>query len=249
MRRLGIIACQVFERELAHILNNNTDVDNLYMVRSPENMHFSKFISGHEVKFIGDPDFLPKLSPTLDVLINILPIGLHIDIDELTYACNEEVNRFKDCTSSILLLYGLCGNALSSVIRRENVKLFYPSDEEGMVDDCICSVLGREKYFEELKRNGSFFLTPGFVDHREDMVKRISERYGREYNDSYTKIMLSANDYKRALIVEEGIQDEEDYKRAHAMADSFGLPIGQIQGSLDLLRDTFERAIDSVSGL
>ncbi|MHC1604639.1 MAG: DUF1638 domain-containing protein [Candidatus Methanofastidiosia archaeon] len=249
MRRLGIIACQVFERELAHILNNNTDVDIIYMVRSPENLHFSKFISEHEVKFIGDPDFLPMLSMTLDVLINIMPIGLHIDIDELEYTCNEEINRIKDCTSSILLLYGLCGNALSSVIRRENVKLFYPLDKEGIVDDCICSVLGRENYFEELKRNGSFFLTPGFVDHKDDMIKRIKERYGKEYDNSYTKIMLKANDYKRALIVEEGIQDEEDYKRAYAMADSFELPIGWIQGSLDLLRDTFERALDSVSGL
>jgi len=247
MRRLGIISCQVFEKELSHLLDQRDDIENIYMTRTPENISFSNCIKKHNVHFIKEPMFLPRLSRTLDVLVNILPIGLHIDIDDLEYECNENINEFKECTSSILLFYGLCGKALSNVIRREDVKLIYPSDEEGIVDDCICSVLGRCAYLDELRRMGSFFMTPGFVLHRNSMLDRINKRSERGYTTSDSKLMLELNDYQRALLIRLGLEDEEYLQRVGLLADELGLSIEKTDGSLDLLRDTLDRGLASVA--
>jgi len=246
MRRLGIITCQVFEWELAHILNKRKDIDNIYMTRTPENMGFADCLRGHTVKYIKDPYFLPRLSRSVDLYINVLPIGLHIDMDELEYECNECINSMKECVSGILLLYGLCGNALKNIINREDVDIFYPRDNEGIVDYCICSVLGRDCYFEELKRQGSFFMTPGFVNHRDRMIQRIGERAGKPYSTENTNLMLELNEYKRALIVEEGIEDEDYFCRAYDMAKSMNLPVEHTKGSLSLLEGTINSAIGSL---
>ncbi|HOP09626.1 MAG TPA: DUF1638 domain-containing protein [Candidatus Methanofastidiosa archaeon] len=246
MRRLGIISCQVFEWELAHILDKRRDIDNIYILNTPENKGFAQCLNNHKAKLIRDPYFLPRLSRTLDVLVNILPIGLHIDIDELEYECNENINTFKECASRVLLLYGLCGNALKNIIHREDVDLLYPRDSEGLVDDCICSILGRERYFEELKRNGSFFMIPGMVNHRDGMVGRIEERVSRAYSDEDTKLLLQVNEYERALIVEEGIETDDYLRRAHLLANNFGLAIERTAGDLSLLEDTIDNALSSM---
>jgi hypothetical protein len=236
MKRLGIISCQVFEWELAHILDKRSDIDNIYMLGTPENRSFSQCLNNHDVMFIRDPYFLPRLSRSLDLLINILPIGLHIDIDELEYECNENINTMKDCASSILLLYGLCGNALKNVVLRNDVKISYPCDGEGLVDDCIYSIMGRQRYFEELKRNGSFFITPGYVNHRDRMFERIDN----------TKLMVELDGYERALIIEEGIESDEYFPRARILAEDLGLPVEWARTDLSFLEDTVASAISSL---
>jgi hypothetical protein len=106
--------------------------------------------------------------------------------------------------------------------------------------------MGRQRYFEELKRNGSFFMTPGFVNHRESMIRKIEDRSSKPYSNSYIRIMLEANEYKRALIVEEGIETDEYYERVKRLADDYGLPIERTSGDLDLLEYTVYSAIDSL---
>ena len=234
MRRLGIITCQVFEWELAHIIDKRDDIDNIYMTRTPENYGLADCICNHEVKFIRDPYFLPRLSKTLDVLISVLPIGLHTNTDELEYECNENINVFKDCASSVLLLYGLCGNALSGIIRRDDVDIYYPCDGEGIMDDCICTIMGRNRYFEELKRNGSFFITPGHVNHRERMFAKIEN----------TRLMVELDDYKRALVIEEGHESEAYLEGAKDLADDLGLPVERTRTDLSILESAIFSALE-----
>ncbi|MBN1786751.1 MAG: DUF1638 domain-containing protein [Candidatus Methanofastidiosa archaeon] len=247
MRRLGIISCQVFEMELAHILDGREDLDNIYMIKTSENISLAERIECHDVRFIKEPDFLPRLSRSLDVLINILPIGLHIDIEELEYQCNENINSFKDITSSILLLYGLCGNALRNIICREDVRIAYPCDGEGMVDDCICCILGRERYMDELRRMGSYFLTTGFVYHRDKMLKRINERTERHYDSNDSKLMLELNDYRRTLLIDVGIGPEDYIERACRLSSELGLEMESTVADLRMLEEAVGGALDSLS--
>lgn len=245
MAKIGIVACQALARELAHILNSNTKLETIYVVRSPEGVEFASHLKGTRVRLIHDPAFVRRSSKGPEAIVSVLPIGLHLDIEELEYECNETVTYLKDMTEGIVLFYGLCGRGLENVICRDDVSLFYPMDEEGIADDCVCSLMGRKRYFEELRRNGSFFITPGFALYRKQMLEKVNSRSTQHYSNSETLVMLEANDYKRGLVVHEGIESEEDLSLEYLLSSEYNLPVEHTTGSLDMLEDALGRAIEA----
>jgi hypothetical protein len=78
------------------------------------------------------------------------------------------------------------------------------------------------------------------------MVARIQERTDLPYSDDLTRMMLAEDGYERALVIEEGIETEEDERASCELARRFQLPIERTCGTLALLKDTFEAAIESV---
>ena len=245
MRRLVIIACEVYETELSHLINTS-DVGTVYLERTPENLQIARRITRKPVKVLRDIDFMPRLSHSVSLVVHMLPIGLHIDVDELWDEVDRCIGRYKGVADAFLLMYGLCGNALKGVIARTDVTLFYPCHEGTIVDDCVCSILGPDRYLEELGRQGSFFIIPGFAHHRDKMVARIQERTDLPFSDDLTRMMLAEDGYERALVIEEGIETEEDERASCELARRFQLPIERTCGTLALLKDTFEAAIESV---
>lgn len=245
MNRLAILSCEVFESELIHLISNS-GIGRIFMERSEENNKFADKLGRERVRFFNDISFMPRLSRDVSLIVDILPIGLHIDIDELHYGVNAAINKYKNVANAFLLLYGSCGNALSEIIARNDVKLYYPRCGGAIVDDCVCSLLGSEVYLKELVRGGSFFVIPGFAYYRDKMVQRISEHSEKEYDDSMTRMMLDANEYKRALFIEEGIESPEILEAEHLLAKRLNLPIDRTCGSLDILQDAFDAAVAGV---
>jgi len=98
---------------------------------------------------------------------------------------------------------GLCGNALKNVVVREDVPLVTIEDD-GLVDDCIVALLGRERYMEELRRTGSFFLSNGWVTHWDRIVRKV-ERDMESFN-----MVLRLDDYRRTRFIHTPEVDDGD---------------------------------------
>ncbi len=247
MHRLVILSCEVFETELVHLISQS-GISRIFMEHSEENDKFAQLMDGHDVnvRFMGDIAFMPRVSKDITLIIDILPIGLHVDIDELRYEVDSAIDKYKHVADAFLLMYGSCGNALNEIIGREDVRMYYPCTGGNIVDDCVCSLLGYESYMKELERGGSFFVIPGFALYRDKMIQRISERTGKAYDDSMTRMMLEADSYERALFIEIGIESQEIRDAKHLLAKRFNLPVYRTCGSMDILQDAFDTAVDAV---
>lgn len=235
MARLGILACQIFERELAYLLSRQEGIDTIYMRRCKEARRVAGMME-RDVAFINDPELLSPISHGTEVLVDILPAALHTTVDELEYSCNNAVSSLKNVTNAILLLYGLCGNALKSVVARDDVHLV-TIDDDGMIDDCFVGLLGRQRYLRQLQRGGSFFLTNGWVAHWDSIAPKIAGNQGM-------KSMLASNSYVRTLYVSEApIDTQETLGSACALAGGLGLGHEIACGSTALLEDALQRGI------
>jgi hypothetical protein len=236
MARLGILACQIFERELAYILDRQEGIDRIYMRRCEGSRRIAGMMD-REVTYFNDPLLLSPIARGNEVLVDVLPAALHTSIDELEYGCNEAMTAMRDVTSAVVLLYGLCGNALKSVIAREDVHVV-TIEEDGVVDDCFVGLLGRREYDQLLQRRGSFFLTSGWVEHWGEIAPRIAGVQGM-------KPMLAGNGYERTLYVSiEGIDNDQTLDAAKALSSELELGHQQARGSTLLLEDAVRRGIE-----
>ncbi len=125
--------------------------------------------------------------------------GLHDTPDLLHKRIQEEINRI-DNVDNILLVFGYCGNSLLN-IRSDKATLVLPK-----VDDCIPLLLGSC----EAKRNiskeaGTYFLTKGWLDYENNLLReyeRCVERYGQAKALKIMKIMMGH--YKRFMLIDTG---------------------------------------------
>jgi len=95
MPRIGIIACQVLEKEIAHLLDERTDIDKIYIRPTPENKQFAGLLKKHTVTRINEPDFLKNIVPKIEIVLEVLPVALHTDVDELEFWHNEHITKLK----------------------------------------------------------------------------------------------------------------------------------------------------------
>ncbi|MBN1785892.1 MAG: hypothetical protein JW825_02730, partial [Candidatus Methanofastidiosa archaeon] len=82
MRRLGIISCQVFEKELAHLLDAEERIVRIYALPTVENIGFNIFLKKRNIELVRDLGDLED-DEELDAIVEIMPIGLHVDIQDL----------------------------------------------------------------------------------------------------------------------------------------------------------------------
>ncbi|HPR41446.1 MAG TPA: DUF1638 domain-containing protein [Candidatus Methanofastidiosa archaeon] len=239
MKRVGIIACQVFEKELAFLLEKNGSIDRVYARPTKENMEFSSMLKKRKLNFIDDIGGLPKGEGT-DVLLEILPIGLHVDIDDLIEKRSRSIDALKEHCDKVMMLYGLCGDASKRVFNREDIELIAPRDEGEIVDDCICSVLGRKEYLKQLKNLGSLFFIPGFALHWKDMAGLMGNRDG---DMEGMKMMLEYAGYRRTMVIDHGLWEDVDMDLARKASTDVELPMERTDGNMNILMKCFEETI------
>lgn len=135
----------------------------------------------------------------VDFPIIYLESGLHSTPELLHKRIQEEINRI-DNVDTILLLFGYCGNSLLG-IKSDKVKLVLPK-----VDDCIPLLLGSCEIRKNIsKEMGTYFLTKGWLDYENNLIKeyeRCIERYGQARTSKIMKIMLGH--YKRFMLIDTG---------------------------------------------
>lgn len=125
--------------------------------------------------------------------------GLHNTPELLHKKIQEEINRI-DNVDTILLLFGYCGNSLLG-IKSNKAKLVLPK-----VDDCIPLLLGSCETRKNIsKEMGTYFLTKGWLDYENNLLKeyeRCIKRYGQNRTSKIMKIMLGH--YKRFMLIDTG---------------------------------------------
>ena len=157
MATLGIIACQILELELAHLLVKDADVAGITVLDTGFGDGFYHAVKQKNQIIPKLTDDIGKFQPAgpdhFEIVVQILELGLHTVIKDLRSAVAEAVFEMTPYVDAIVLGYGLCGNALHDheEIRRDAaVPLLIPSDEDHTVDDCIGLVIGgREAYYEK----------------------------------------------------------------------------------------------------
>ncbi len=266
MKRIGIVACQIFGEELLELLSEYEIIDRIILVNSDSSKEFQKML---ETKYHYDKisiarelcskRFLKRQAP-LEVVINILPFGLHLyaeDIKREVVAASKEIEKHVDY---ILLLYGLCGNALGSI--RElliNNKIKVPFDiltnEKGeIMDDCICALMGSsESYLKELEQtNDVFFMTPGWAKYWpkliEEKMRNLDSKRKAEVSDASVKekfkLALGSSDYKKVIGIEPEFTDKKEFRaRCKEFASHFNSELVIKDGNIETLRESFDKAL------
>ncbi len=137
--------------------------------------------------------------------VTYLRQGLHDTPDLLRHELQEEIDRIdsgddmhtqqfgdRDRFAGIVLLYGLCSNAVAG-LRSRTVPLVVPR-----AHDCIAMIVGSHKrykrYFDE--HPGTYWYTPGWIEQTlmpgSERTRLLRERYEREYGEDNAEFLMES---------------------------------------------------------
>jgi len=269
MKRIGIVACEIFEEELLKLLSEYDIINRIILVPSDSSKEFQKMLESKYnyekitiARELCSTRFIKRQAP-LEVVINILPFALHLYAEDIKKEVVNAAKEIEKHVDYILLLYGLCGNALGPI--RElliNRKIRVPFDiltnEKGeIMDDCICALIGSsEKYLKELEENTNiFFMTPGWAKLwpklLEEKTRNIDSKKMAELSEMNVKekfrMVLGSSDYKKIVGIEFDFIDKANFRdRCNEFASHFNSDVIIKEGNIDILRDSFEKALKEI---
>jgi hypothetical protein len=246
MATLGIITCEVLELEFAYLLANDDELDTLTVVDTDYSKGFIQALEDNNgmkprlIDYIGH--CLPSLPGRLDVLVQILEIGLHTVIKKLQKGVTDAAVEMGPHVDAIVLGYGLCGNALinhDELLKDADVPIFMPIDDDHTVDDCVGLIIGgREKYYEEqCKVAGTFFMNAGFSRHWADLLHKA---HGVGFDESISKRIMAG--YERSLLLTTPvISRQEMADNIEQFNTTYGLRTESREGTLEILEKTWQK--------
>lgn len=166
--------------------------------------------------------------------VTYLDQGLHRYPDQLRASLGEalaEVER-DPSTRRVLLAYGYCGGGLQG-LSSHKLELLLP-----LAHDCIPILLGDQQADPCVGCGGSFYLTPGWIDHGKTPYSEYfvtKEKFGPEDALWVGKEMLAG--YHEVVLVDTGAGLKSRHRRyAREMADLFGLKLTEMRGHPGWLR-------------
>ena len=246
MGTLGILTCEILELEFAYLLNADKDISRITVLENSRSARILKALeSNGSVNPVRIPDlesFAPQTEDRLEVLVNVLELGLHNRKKLLQEGLVEAANEMGTRVDALLLGYGLCGNALEKpdeLLSDAGVPIFIPMDEDHPVDDCVGLVIGgRRAYYEEqCKVAGTFFMIPGWTRHWRRMFEK---EFGNLSVDMARRLF---KDYERSLLISTPVMSEETMKQnSNGFKTLFGFREEIRQGTLDILMDSWNTA-------
>jgi Protein of unknown function (DUF1638) len=215
MAVLGIITCEILEREIAYLLANDPEVLVISILENPFSRELSDAITRKAKitpkSLVAISEYIPTCLNGFEVIVRVLKAGLHSVIKDLRDGVAEAATELAPYVDAILLGYGLCGNALkdpNELLSGSAVPLLLPMDGDHPVDDCIGLIIGgRENYYEEqCKVAGTMFINSGFSRHWENMLHK---GHGAEKFGLAIIKRLMAN-YERSLIMPTPVASEQE---------------------------------------
>jgi len=125
--------------------------------------------------------------------------GLHNQPGSLRREIQETIDRIDNVTT-ILLVFGYCGNSLLGV-KSSKFKMVLPR-----VDDCIALLLGSGDVRKKISREiGTYFLTKGWLDGESNLLQeyqRCIVLYGEQRATRIMQTMLKH--YGRFMVIDTG---------------------------------------------
>jgi hypothetical protein len=253
MATLGILTCEILELEFAYLLNSDKDIDRITVlensrsVRMLDELESGKTQNLHRITDIES--FAPDPENRLEVLVQVLELGLHNRKNLLQEGLAETARELGSRMDALLLGYGLCGNALEKpdeLFSDAGVPIFIPMDEDHPVDDCVGLIIGgRQNYYEEqCKVAGTFFMRPGWTTHWKRMLE---QECGNLSVDMARRLF---KDYERSLLISTSIMSLENMKQnSKAFNKLFGLRTEVCKGTLSILQNTWSTAKNHLNSI
>lgn len=163
--------------------------------------------------------------------IHWIESGLHNYPEKLRNEIQNTISAIKD-SDYIVLIFGLCGNALLGV-KSETAALVIPK-----VDDCISLFLGGNIKRRTLEDTAvAYYLTEGWLRYENNIWKeyiRSLEKYGLDRTRSIFGKMLKH--YTHLVVIDTGAYDTKAFlEETKKIAETFGLKHKVVPGDLDLL--------------
>ncbi len=173
----------------------------------------------------------------IDYPVKWIESGLHNYPEKLNETLQNTIDEITD-SEYILLIFGLCGNALLGLISPK-ATLIIPK-----VDDCISLFLGgnhKRKIMEEEVK--AYYLTKGWLRYENNIWKeyaRSVEKYGKERTKGIFATMLKH--YTHLVVIDTGAYDTENFlAEAEEVARALDLELKVIPADLALLKDALEQ--------
>lgn len=248
MAKIGIITCQILELEFAHVLSTDTEVSDVFVVDNEFSVGLLTELKVHGKKPVhrmaAPRGFGEMPGDGHQVLIRVMEVGLHSDINNLRRQVVSAVKEIARHVDSVLLGYGLCGNALNhaqDLFSEVSVPVVLPMDEDHPVDDCVGLIIGgREKYYaQQCECAGTMFMNAGFSRHWEKfMIPSLPEKLLPKKEKILQRMFKN---YQRSLLLPTKVLGEtEMMANIEAFNVRFGLRTESIPGTLALLEKAWQ---------
>lgn len=251
MPRLGVVTCQILELEFAHLLSNDPDVTEIWIVRDDFSEDLIRNLENDSLKpvhrVVHADEFQTDGINGLAVLMRVMEVGLHSNIPNLRSEVKTAVKELAPFVDAVLLGYGLCGNALKNtaeLFADIPVPVSLPMEnEEDPVDDCVGLIIGgRENYYgEQCRCAGTMFMNAGFSRHWKKILSSdLPPKLIHQKDKILNRLMRN---YKRSLLLSTTVLGEEELRQnTTEFNERFGLKIDTRPGTLTLLEGAWQAA-------
>ena len=254
---LSIIGCPILADEIVHAVDRDKSIQKVIVVRTDDSVNLVRklnVLKGHPPIELIEPEQIGSVAEReFTLLVLMKPMALHEDPKILREEVSKTVSVVAGVSRSILLFYGLCGNAfndLGPLTAAAALPITVLSDQEGRpVDDCIAAVLGgTDGYLRLLKRYpGVFYLTPAWAENWRELMSKMEITKGVDKDDLSTiKWMFELAGYKLALRIPTGLGDLDLFdQRVDEFAQVFGFERVELEKehiTLDCVDRSYERA-------
>jgi hypothetical protein len=254
---LGIIGCRMFEDEIAYIISKDSGISRIYIVDNDDSSDLVNKLTSMSLKgtisTIDEKEMSSASAPgALSVLIWIKPMALHSSPDKLREDILGSLKKMENACGSILLFYGLCGNAFKHITKDTaecKVPVIILKDVgDKIVDDCIGTVLGgTEEYYQQLKKSsGTFFLTPMWASNWRELFHKVqilpdsSDIEGARY-------IFQAVGYKKVCKLDTKLGDQERFENEiDEFAGLFDFEKGSVPCTMEVVDVSYQRSKDAL---
>ena len=238
---LGVIGCPILEDEIVHAVQRDRDITKVIVVRSEDSANLVRklgLLKDHPPVEVIEPGSIASVDEKgFSLLVMMKPMALHEDPKVLREEVAKALSDVAGVSRSILLFYGLCGNAFKDVapLAESTARpITVLSDEQGRpVDDCIAAVVGgTDGYLRLLKRYpGVFYLTPGWAENWRELISKMEITRGIDKDDLSTlKWMFELAGYKLAIKIPTGLGEQDRFdQRAREFVREFGFDLGELE--------------------
>lgn len=215
--------------------------------RNPDFISPARILSGFPIfkKFCKKRELREEVS----VVVNLLSLGLHADIEILKAEVYRNVREMASFSDRILIFYGTCGHALGKVeedLSDLECQFFFLKDRNGeTVEDCISLALGGNeayaKAMTEFQGMGTIYLTSMWASN---WKKLENENGSRDFNKHYLKNPL----YCLAAKIDSGfINDPDFHANVKEFACAFDMKVVNLKGSLEVTEQSYLNARNGVT--
>lgn len=190
-----------------------------------------------------------KAAQELTVVVNLLRLGLHDDIEILRSEVYKNIKEMASFSDGILLFYCSCGGAFENLEENcleFNCPIYWFKDEnEQVVVDCISAALGGNAAYDELmyacRGTGALYFTSMWASSWKEMSEE--RKKSRNFNENYLKDPR----YSRVVKLDTGLSYDPDFhKNVLDFARTFDMEIIEVKGSVELAEKSYRAAKKSV---